>query len=192
MKKILLILIPILILTGCGKNLNKQYEDMQIGNIESYQLDLRIYGKENKMIKIDNYKNEEFKIITNDDTYYVLNGITYKETENKETKYEKVDEKVFTNTDLLLQALKNIKAKKEIDNDIKGLDLKLYEVTIDSNYIKSLLKELGYSEEYSNITSKIYLQNNTIYRIEHKIDDLKISATFFRVNNIKKLSINVE
>lgn len=192
MKKILLILIPVLILTGCGKNLNKQYEDMQIGNIESYQLDLRIYGKENKMIKIDNYKNEEFKIITNDDTYYVLNGITYKETENKETKYEKVDEKVFTNTDLLLQALKNIKAKKEIDNDIKGLDLKLYEVTIDSNYIKSLLKELGYSEEYSNITSKIYLQNNTIYRIEHKIDDLKISATFFRVNNIKKLSINVE
>ena len=192
MKKILLILIPILILTGCGKNLNKQYEDMQIGNIESYQLDLRIYGKENKMIKIDNYKNEEFKIVTNDDTYYVLNGITYKETENKETKYEKVDEKVFTNTDLLLQALKNIKAKKEIDNDIKGLDLKLYEVTIDSNYIKSLLKELGYSEEYSNITSKIYLQNNTIYRIEHKIDDLKISATFFRVNNIKELNINVE
>lgn len=192
MKKILLILIPILILTGCGKNLNKQYEDMQIGNIESYQLDLRIYGKENKMIKIDNYKNEEFKIITNDDTYYVLNGITYKETENKETKYEKVDEKVFTNTDLLLQALKNIKAKKEIDNDIKGLDLKLYEVTIDSNYIKSLLKELGYSEEYSNITSKIYLQNNTIYRIEHKIDDLKISATFFRVNNIKKSNINFE
>lgn len=192
MKKILLILIPILILTGCGKNLNKQYEDMQIGNIESYQLDLRIYGKENKMIKIDNYKNEEFKIVTNDDTYYVLNGITYKETENKETKYEKVDEKVFTNTDLLLQALKNIKSKKEIDNDIKGLDLKLYEVTIDSNYIKSLLKELGYSEEYSNITSKVYLQNNTIYRIEHKIDDLKISATFFRVNNIKKLSINVE
>lgn len=192
MKKILLIIIPILILTGCGKNLNKQYEDMQIGNIESYQLDLRIYGKENKMIKIDNYKNEEFKIITNDDTYYVLNGITYKETENKETKYEKVDEKVFTNTDLLLQALKNIKAKKEIDNDIKGLDLKLYEVTIDSNYIKSLLKELGYSEEYSNITSKIYLQNNTIYRIEHKIDDLKISATFFRVNNIKELNINVE
>ena len=192
MKKILLILIPILILTGCGKNLNKQYEDMQIGNIESYQLDLRIYGKENKMIKIDNYKNEEFKIVTNDNTYYVLNGITYKETENKETKYEKVDEKVFTNTDLLLQALKNIKAKKEIDNDIKGLDLKLYEVTIDSNYVKSLLKELGYSEEYSNITSKIYLQNNTIYRIEHKIDDLKISATFFRVNNIKKLSINVE
>lgn len=192
MKKILLILIPILILTGCGKNLNKQYEDMQIGNIESYQLDLRIYGKENKMIKIDNYKNEEFKIVTNDDTYYVLNGITYKETENKETKYEKVDEKVFTNTDLLLQALKNIKSKKEIDNDIKGLDLKLYEVTIDSNYIKSLLKELGYSEEYSNITSKIYLQNNTIYRIEHKIDDLKISATFFRVNNIKELNINVE
>lgn len=192
MKKILLILIPILILTGCGKNLNKQYEDMQIGNIESYQLDLRIYGKENKMIKIDNYKNEEFKIITNDDTYYVLNGITYKEIENKETKYEKVDEKVFTNTDLLLQALKNIKSKKEIDNDIKGLDLKLYEVTIDSNYIKSLLKELGYSEEYSNITSKVYLQNNTIYRIEHKIDDLKISATFFRVNNIKKSNINFE
>ena len=192
MKKILLILIPILILTGCGKNLNKQYEDMQIGNIESYQLDLRIYGKENKMIKIDNYKNEEFKIITNDDTYYVLNGITYKEIENKETKYEKVDEKVFTNTDLLLQALKNIKSKKEIDNDIKGLDLKLYEVTIDSNYIKSLLKELGYSEEYSNITSKVYLQNNTIYRIKHKIDDLKISATFFRVNNIKKSNINFE
>ena len=192
MKKILLILIPILILTGCGKNLNKQYEDMQIGNIESYQLDLRIYGKENKMIKIDNYKNEEFKIVTNDDTYYVLNGITYKETENKETKYEKVEEKVFTNTDLLLQALKNIKSKKEIDNDIKGLDLKLYEVTVDSNYIKSLLKELGYSEEYSNITSKVYLQNNTIYRIEHKIDDLKISATFFRVNNIKKLNINFE
>ena len=94
-KSLVLWILLLLAISGCGKkNFDKEYNNMQIGNIDSYQLDLRIYGKENKMIKIDNYKNEEFKIVTNDDTYYVLNGITYKETENKETKYEKVDEPI--------------------------------------------------------------------------------------------------
>lgn len=189
MKKIIYVIIAMIFLVGCGKkNFTKQYEDMKIGNIDSYQLDLRIYSKENKMLKIDNYKNKEYKVVTNDSTYYVVDNITYKETDTNS--YEKVEEKIFTNTDILLDCLNNIKSRKEISNDIEGLELKVYEVEVKDKYVKELLKELGLNEDYKEISSKVYLQDDKIYKIEHKIDNTKITATFFRVNNIKPLNIN--
>lgn len=197
MKKILIIC-SVLILTGCGKkNFSKQYEEMQIGIIDSYQLDLRIYAAENKQIKIDNYKNEEYKIEFNDNIYYILNNTLYKEKiteENgvEEINYEKSDDKVFTDTNIILESLNNIKSRKEISNDIDGIDLKVYEVKLKDKYIKSLLKKLDLAENYKSINTKIYLENDKIYKIVYEIDNIKISATFFRVNNIQKLNINFE
>ena len=92
-------------------------------------------------------------------------------------------------TDILLQGLKNIKSRKEVKNDITDLDLELYDVTFDSKYIKSLLNELAYDSNYNNAKGKIYIKDNNIYKIIYEIDDLTITATFFRINNIRKPDI---
>lgn len=216
MKKIITILFVVL-LSGCGKNFNKDYENITIGDkVESYQLDLRINGKFNnesinKIIKIDNYKNKEFKITVNEDTYYIINSQTYKEvSENNETEnngilgnigfenlqkgevtYEKTDEKIFYDSDIILQGLKNITSKKEVENDITGLDLKLYSVKFKDNFIKELLTKLGYNDTFEKVEGKVYYKDDTIYKITYKIDDLTISGTIFRINSIKELNINL-
>ena len=64
-KSLVLWILLLLAISGCGKkNFDKEYNNMQIGNIDSYQLDLRIYGEENVNFKIDNYKNESYKVYT--------------------------------------------------------------------------------------------------------------------------------
>ena len=48
MKKLFCLLLGVILLTGCGKDFDDNYDNMKIGeNIESYQLDLRI-GEFNK------------------------------------------------------------------------------------------------------------------------------------------------
>ena len=214
MKKILLALSLFLIfLTGCGVNLEEQYKKMEIGKeIDSYQLDLRIYGtfdnmKINEMYKIDNYKNKEFKIQTKEATYYIVNDILYKEVntdDNKNNKvphlseeknivsYEKTNDNVFKETDILLQGLNNIKSKKEIDNDITALELEVYSIKIKDEYIKSLLKKLGYADKFEKASGKVYLQNENLYKLVCKIDDLTINATFLKVNDIKEINIDFD
>lgn len=191
-KSLVLWILLLLAISGCGKkNFDEEYNNMQIGSIDSYQLDLRIYGEENVNFRIDNYKNESYRVDTSDATYYVINNSTYKEIIGDEIKYVMVDTKLFTNTDILLQGLKNIKSRKEVKNDITDLDLESYDVTFDSKYIKSLLNELAYDSNYNNAKGKIYIKDNNIYKIIYEIDDLTITATFFRINNIRKPDIGL-
>ena len=53
----------------------------------------------------------------------------------------------------------------------------------------SLLNELAYDSNYNNAKGKIYIKDNNIYKIIYEIDDLTITATFFRINNIRKPDI---
>ena len=69
MKKLLLAFVGVLILSGCtNKEMVTYYENTKAGGaIDSYQLDLRIYGTFNEKsysetVKIDNYKGTQFKI----------------------------------------------------------------------------------------------------------------------------------
>lgn len=213
MKKIIVFLIAIMFLSGCGENekennMKIEYQSMKIGDkVESYQLDLRIYGDYNnntinEMYKIDNYKNEEYTVLEGNSVYYVVNGMTYKGvdivyaegTENFEEfipmQPQKTNEKVFKDTDLILQGLINIEAKEKIENDLSILDLTVYSVKLKDNYVKKLLKTLGYGENYKECNGKIYLKDGKVYKIVYIVDGLTINGTFFRVNAIRKLNID--
>ena len=198
MKKILIIL-SVILLTGCGnEEFKKAYENINIGdNIESYQLDLRIYGNIdnesiNEMYKIDNYKNLKYKIDTFDLTYYFIDGKMYEEKEIlEETQYSETNENIFYDTNIILEGLNNIKSKKAIENDIEGKVLTAYEVKLKDNYIKELLNKLGYTNNYNDVSGKVYLENDNIYKIIYVVDNLNINGTFFRVNSINDININV-
>ena len=200
MKKIIMLLLSITLLTGCTeKEFKEKYDDMKIGeSIESYQLDLRIYGnsdnkKINEMYKIDNYKNQKYKIDTLNLTYYFIDGKMYEEKEIKEEiEYNETKENIFYDTDIILQGLNNITSKKEIKNDIDGKEMKVYEVKYKDEFIKDLLNKLGYSNNYKEVKGKVYLENDKIYKIIYVIDNLNINGTFFRINGIKDFNIDVK
>ena len=199
MKKILIVL-SLFLLTGCGnKEFKEAYKNMNIGkNIESYQLDLRIYGsidnkRINEMYKIDNYENQKYKIDTFDLTYYFIDGKMYEEKEiMEEIQYNETKQNIFYDTNIILDGLNNITSKTEIENDIEGKELKLYEVELKGEYIKELLNKLGYINSYNEASGKIYLENNNIYKIIYTVDDLNVNGTFFRVNGINDININVK
>lgn len=58
-------------------------------------------------------------------------------------------------------------------------------------YIKELLNKLGYINSYNEASGKIYLENDNIYKVIYIIDDLNINGTFFRVNGINDINIDV-
>lgn len=201
MKKLFCLLLGAILLTGCGSKLEKTYDNMKIGdNIESYQLDLRIYGtvdnkRVNEIIKIDNYKNVQYKIDNSEFTYYVANGVTYKTPsrleEGKEQVYEKVTEDLFYDTDLLLQGLNNIKSKTETENDL-NLELEVYNIELKDSYIKDLLTKLGYDSNFTESSGKLYLSDGNLYKIIYNVDSLIIDAGFFRINGIREFNIDFE
>ena len=69
MKKILFGILGVLLLSGCtNKEMVTYYENNKAGGkIDSYQLDLRIYGNDesnnyNEIVRVDNYKGTQFKV----------------------------------------------------------------------------------------------------------------------------------
>ena len=198
MKKVLIVL-SLIILTGCGsKEFKEVYENINIGNnIESYQLDLRIYGNRdnkriNEMYKIDNYKNQKYKIDTINVIYYFVDGRLFEEGIDENSKYKESSENIFYDTDLILQGLNNITSKKEVENDIDGKELKVYEIKLKDEYIEELLNKLGYTNNFKEVSGKVYLENENIFKICYKIDNLNIDGAFFRINSIKDFNIDVK
>ncbi len=92
MKKVLLGIIGVLILTGCtNKEMVSYYENTKAGGkIDSYQLDLRIYGTYgdktfNEIVRVDNYKGTQFKVDNIGKNIVVPNMEEEKEPNSEET-----------------------------------------------------------------------------------------------------------
>ena len=197
MKKLIILLLSIIILTGCtDKELKEKYNDTK-KSVESYQLDLRVYGnfdnkKINKTYKIDNYKNQKYKIDTINVIYYFVDGRLFEEQIDENIEYKESSENIFYDTDLILQGLNNITSKKEVENGIDGKELKVYEIKLKDEYIEELLNKLGYTNNFKEVSGKVYLENENIFKICYKIDNLNIDGAFFRINSIKDFNIDVK
>ena len=197
MKKLIILLLSIIILTGCtDKELKEEYNDIK-NSVEIYQLDLRVYGsfdnkKINKTYKIDNYKNQKYKIDTINVIYYFVDGRLFEEQIDENIEYKESSENIFYDTDLILQGLNNITSKKEVENDIDGKELKVYEIKLKDEYIEELLNKLGYTNNFKEVSGKVYLENENVFKICYKIDNLNIDGAFFRINSIKDFNIDVK
>lgn len=152
MKKILLGIIGVLILTGCtNKEMVSYYENTKAGGkIDSYQLDLRIYGTYgdktfNEIVRVDNYKGTQFKVDnigknivvpnmeekepnseeTEDDMLPIFRDnssyrIDNKNYELKDNSYVEVETLMYTNPDSYLEVVSKAKKVEELKEDKIG------------------------------------------------------------------------
>lgn len=194
MKKILILLVCLISVSGCARDEFKSYyQNMKIGDItSSYRLELRLSGiingeKVNELYEIRNDKNESYMILKDNNTYYVKDNILYKEikTDGKEIVHEKSMEKLFYETDFIIEGLNNVTSKEVVKDDLTNLELDVYNAKVKSSYIKELLSKLGFKKSYNEALLKIYLKDNQVYKLVYEIDDLTINASFSKINKIR-------
>ena len=180
MKKLLLAFVGVLILSGCtNKEMVTYYENTKAGGaIDSYQLDLRIYGTFNEksyseIVRVDNYKGTQLKIdyISKNDAR--LNRDVIKEEvvdptlESKEPNFED------PNGDPILDRLSE-------DTAIYVIDGKIYERK-DGRYteIESALYSNPnvYLETISKGSNIEFLFDEKIGEENYKVYTFKVSPT---------------
>ena len=182
----------------------KYYEAMQMDKIDSYTLDLRVYGKEiNNNVRIDNYKGEQMRIsIMNPEfdlenpaslreiEYLIDKGTVYQEgeitEENPVSTYAKVnDEVVYKNTDIFLEGLTKVSEVSDAYNKSLGIiDYVAYDVTFKEEAVGAILKELKLDniKVEGDIEGQVYLKDDYVYRVVYELDNLTINATYFGIN----------
>lgn len=216
MKKLikLSMIVLIVLVSGCSnKELQKYYKKMQFDKIDSYTLDLRIYGtykneKINEIVRISNYKNEQLKINSTPDMkkiygeekpnekqkrLLVLDNNKLYKFDEKESGYVEIENVlVYKNTDTYLKSIKELKRIKKIDNKKIGkTEYEVYEVTFEDDIIRNIISKTNISEvEVKDVTGFVYINKDNISKIEIKFENLTISASYFGINATKKLRIN--
>jgi len=175
MKKIILMLLSVFILTGCfNEFLNDN--NFAIGkNVESYRVEIK---EDDSIVIVDNYNNEQYKIISSDNVLYIFDDYMYVEKEEAgKTTYEKSELIAEFKVDKLKDGLMNIVEKEKVTDT----DEKVYNVTFNEYFSE---KMFGESEE--QLKGKIYLKNNYVYKIVYYLEDGDLECTFSKINEITK------
>jgi len=175
MKKIILMLLSVFILTGCfNEFLNDN--NFAIGkNVESYRVEIK---EDDSIVIVDNYNNEQYKIISSDNVLYIFDDYMYVEKEEAgKTTYEKSELIAEFEVDKLKDGLMNIVEKEKVTDT----DEKVYNVTFNEYFSE---KMFGESEE--QLKGKIYLKNNYVYKIVYYLEDGDLECTFSKINEITK------
>jgi hypothetical protein len=203
MKKILILLILSLILSGCVRsNFKSAHREMNISRIDSYITDVRVSGKYNEqrisdISRISNYKDEQFFVkstslldnresIEND--YVYEDEKTYKLTQDG---YQTTEDIIkYLNVKLPLDGLLSYeKITKEFDEKIGEITYKVYEVNYKKSFAEKILNEYGFDGSIENAYGKIYLKDGELYRISYNINDLIFNFTYFAKGTVKKVNI---
>lgn len=155
MKKVLLILLSIMMLTGCGGNKNEQTtEPKQLLHISDYFKDkginnigtLKCSALNNEKIMYANYALNYF-ILENGDTYKFVYG----------------GNKIYSNNEQCMKITTNVKVKTFKYKYFLGTDGNYYNITIDNDDIKLEKVELsGYDATLYNDTSVINFTSTTV------------------------------
>lgn len=202
MKKYLIgCLLAVLLLTGCGKNeITKSYDKMQIGKeIESYQLDLRIYGTHNnksvsEIVRVDNYKGTQFRIdyismsnrketpreraerdekdLRKDNALYIIDNVKYRQ--NDSGRFVKTtEESLYTDPTLYLNGLKHLKSneynREETSADKK---YKVYTISVKASTMKDILKNsvLQDVKLTKDVTGEVWIDaDEYVYKIIYNV-----------------------
>lgn len=215
MKKVLIV-ICVLFLVGCNnKEIKEAYQTIEKldDNINSYSMDLRIYGvldnkKVNEIVKVrfsngiyeiskkinDNILNNiidsnMYSYDSDKDLIYVINNKTH--VKENDIYVVATDNIKYSNLSVYLDTLNNIKKIYTISEEKIGEHTyKKYNVTIDNNAINDIMNNAISNQaiDAKNNKADIYVdENNNLYKIVYYLGSITINASYFRIN--EKLNI---
>lgn len=170
----------------------------------------------NRNIIISNYMNRSYKIIVKDinanlysilknktsnnnilninkeDIKYIINGKSYEKNDNKEYTLSKEKITRYINPDAYLEGLKYI--KKENSNksiEIANNKYKLYKVIIKKEALDKIIKDTELKIiDKKDVNADIYINNNNyVYKIIYKLDNINIEATYYNIDKQKDIKI---
>lgn len=187
MKKKYLILLLILLLTGCSSSkFNLNYINMT-KNINGYMMDVRIEndGKVDNA-RIKNYMDQKY-FIYRDNPIYIEDEKVYI---YKDYSYNLSNVKVaLSNPKLYIDSLKNI--EKVGNMGIDGDDT-YYDVTFNNNYLEKILNNLLIKTEVKSNTGVIYIDNQGyIKRIIYNTGKIRITVNYFLINQVTDIDVKV-
>jgi hypothetical protein len=214
MKKVVFFIVLILTLGGCtSKQFESNYKKMQVsedGKIDSYSMDLRVYGNYNnkninEIIKIKNYSDIKYKITRTDLTQnnFKDNNVSENEISDHETKKQKneiiyiVNDKTYIMSEtgkytLVNKDIKYNDPKIYLDglNNISKVTKTSYEKSGDTTY---KVYEVIYNKKFisklvaDTSISDIKIKNDVTGKI-YINDDLYVNYIIY---NIESVTINV-
>ncbi|MDD2203592.1 MAG: membrane lipoprotein lipid attachment site-containing protein [Bacilli bacterium] len=223
MKKILCLVSLLLIVTGCSNSqFEPNYNKMEVSDkgINGYSLYLSVSGKVgedsiNQIIKIDNYKDQEYKIEkpdneipevreedkeeikeedvdTNKNVFYVLNNKLY--IAGEDGKYvEDTKNTKYNNPAIYLDGLKTVTNVSEPKEKASGETE--YDVTFSKKTAEKILKDLELKglTLSDDIKGQIILnKDGYVKNIIYNIGDIRINAIYYRVNEATEIFFPAE
>lgn len=212
MKRIILLVILLLMITGCrDKTLDETYKKMLIkeDGLTSYQVNIRINGdyhqkRLNQYYQIRNYQDEQIIIrepsnLTNSENYIIIDkDKTYKVTSHngKETRTILKDFK-YEGTDIYIGCLKKLKeVKQEPNKKVNNNTYSVYSIKTNKKTISSILKGtvLEEIELDGDVSGVIWIDkdgyvNKMVYYLNKSLKDhsepLELSINYTDYNDIK-------
>ena len=182
MKKNILIMMTILLITGCGKKVDLTKIKDEMSKKDNYQMDINVKGygiKQDITIKKINDKN--YEIIVND-----LNRYTFKDDKIYKNDKETNEEVKYNDYEKYLNILDDCSNIKEETKKIGEIDYKLYTCDLNKKIGKKLVDNTSLKDiEIDKVNAFIYANNdNTIYQMEFKLNDKStIKVNYSRYEN---------
>jgi len=167
-KYLLILLIPILLITGCSSNYQSKIKSA-VNNTSISSKGLKSYR-----IKVDAVNNDK------NINYIVLNKNNKELNFSTEAKEDDLDYD-YTNTDIFLEGLKDI-------TDIKySLDKEYdrYEFKISKENLNKVLKTLNIKVNKDGTGYTYIDKDNHVFMINYKSNDISVTVSYTRLNSVK-------
>ena len=210
----LVVALVLISVTGCiggnrtvrDETISEAYQSMQIerGGISGYVLDLRVSGEINgssinEIVRINNNNNNDFQITyidalnyeENEQEFYIIDGVKY--GQNSDGEYVETEKELrFSDTNLILEGLNNVVELSEPRQEtIANNVYSVYDAVVRKDIVDEILESGNINlipEE--NVETKIYInEDGHVYRIIYNIEDLRLSASFFSIDNPRQVHL---
>jgi hypothetical protein len=175
-------------------NKKKVNENIRITNYKNTLYHIEIIKPKQQPLNNDNKNKLDFLNLNDSNEHiYIKNKTIYKVDENGNL-YKTTDKNItYSNPAIYLEGIKNIASNsKEEKVKIGTNNYTHYIVKFKKNIINEILDDTALKDitVKENVDGEIYLDNNNfVYRIIYKFDNITINANYYSINTVKPIAI---
>lgn len=207
---IVLVIVGVLLLGLNKKNKGESIKlDKPISNTEisedatGYKLDLRIFGTYekrviNEIVMVTNYKNTDKDIrvtsvkgTSSTEKNYLIKDNKYYEVE--EGSLKEASRVPYTNTDIYLEGVKNIKNVKEKGKEKLGeKEYTVYTGKVSKKIMNKMLDATDTNIKVSSdAETEVWLDGDYVYKVYYKADGITLYPSYFGYNKSRQIDLDM-